>query len=248
MAQFSPFTRKLVALALLFFSLLGMMTMLILPLSHSLEARLSGLADARFRLAKLEAVAARPELPNAIPPPPGLTISASDAPQACEALRALIASQALRFQVQLESATPAPQIGPQHQVTGLTVALRGPEAQILAFISALETGQPLLRFGTWHLAREGANAGDNARPAPGTAPSLPPPAVPDGTGSPSLSPGDRAGMPGTLSGFGTGATGGFALPALQTSTPNAMPMPPGTIPAETLRFEGVLLAAWERAG
>jgi len=57
MAQFSPFTRRLVAIGILILGLFGLVNLLLVPIYNLTAGSLSGLEDARFQSARLEAIA-----------------------------------------------------------------------------------------------------------------------------------------------------------------------------------------------
>jgi Type II secretion system (T2SS), protein M subtype b len=183
MAQFSPFTRRLVALGLLFLLVLGVVNLIILPIASQLEAHLSTLADARFRLAKLKAIEARPLPADVAPVPQNQYLAAADAAQANDQFRALVAGHAARLQLQLERADVQQPTTRIRQQVELALTVSGQQEQLLNFINQLEQGAPLMRFKLWRLTRELASA--DAQPV-GSFPLLPangsaPTTLPDGS-------------------------------------------------------------------
>lgn len=149
MEQFPPFTRRLVAIALLFLAILALVNLLILPLSGWMSSSLAGLADARFQLARLEAVRGRPAPPETPPMPAGLTLSAANPETAVQALVSSIRAGAANNQVQVDGADPVGQTDPQAHVVEVSLSVRGEQSHILSFINALERGTPTVRFRTW---------------------------------------------------------------------------------------------------
>lgn len=173
MAQFSPLTRRIVALGIAVLALFGLINLVLAPIYSVTAGSLSGLEDARFQKARLEAIAARPPLPRSDPVPEALYMPAPDRQRASDALIAAIGASASRYEIQLDSVTPvAPEPG-RLATVGAAVAARGEQDKILAWINDLELGTPAIYFPTWSLAGQLDGAIPAAEGAPPPAPAMP---------------------------------------------------------------------------
>jgi hypothetical protein len=185
MAQFSPFTRRVVAIGILILLVLGAIDLVIAPLYALTANSLSGLEDARFRRARLEAIEARPPVPSAEPVPASLYLAAPDRQHAADALLAAIGASAARYEVQLDSVAPLPADSSRGAAIAVTVAARGEHDKLLAWINELERGAPAIHFADWSLAPDTGPAGTPATGMPGVAPAVGPQAgVPAAPGMP----------------------------------------------------------------
>jgi|GEM_PF-6002894 len=178
-ASFSPFTRKLLALALLALLLLGAIQVIVAPLYTFTANSLSGLEDARFRRARLEAIAARPPLPVAAPIPASLYLTAPDRQRATDLLLATIGGSAGRYQIQIESIAALPEGSSRGAAIAVTVAARGDHDNVLAWINELESGAPSVHFTDWSLSPDASApaAGDQAA---AVVPGMTPPVASEG--------------------------------------------------------------------
>lgn len=238
MTQLSPFTRRLIALAILFFAIFGLLNLVVLPVATLLSTGFSDLADARFRLTRLEAIRARPMPPEALPVPVGLTLIAPDEPLATEQLRAQLMALATRYQLRLE-ASPAP--GSETPTPGriaLAITVSGPQEPMLNFVNSLEQGEPLIRLKTWRMARDTGSSAGPASDPPGLSQPGPAPL------SPSLTP------PGFDPNAGAGVGGGAPIPgAPATAQPAPLPGQATTgqaVAGQPVRLDAVAVAAWAR--
>ena len=166
MAQFSPFTRRVVAIGILVLGLFALINLLIVPLYGLTSGSLSGLDDARFQRARLEAIAARPPLPRADPVPANLYLTAPDRQRAVDALIAAVGGAAARYEIQLDGVAPLPADPARPKAIGLTFSGRGDQERILAWINELEIGPPAIRFGEWTLTHDSGEAAGSAPPPP----------------------------------------------------------------------------------
>jgi hypothetical protein len=171
MAQFSPFTRRVVAVGILVLGLFAMVNLLIVPLYGLTSGSLSDLEDARFQRARLEAIASRPPLPRADPVSPSLYLTAPDRQRAVDALISAVGGAAARYEIQLDNVAPLPADPSRPKAIALTFSARGEQDRILAWINELEVGPPAIRFGEWSLGQDG---GESTGAAPLAA--SPPPA------------------------------------------------------------------------
>ena len=152
MATFSPFTRRLLALGILVLLILFALQLIISPLYALTADNLSALEDARFRRARLEAIAARPPLPTAAPVPATLYLTAPDRQRATDLLLATIGRSAGQYQVQIDSVAAVPSSSSRGAAIAVTVAARGEHDAVLAWINDLESGTPNIHFADWSLA------------------------------------------------------------------------------------------------
>ena len=174
MAQFSPFTRRLVAVGILILGLFALVNLLIRPIYGLTADSLSGLNDARFHRARLEAIAKRPPLPRAEPVPPTLYLSAPDREKAQDALVAAIGGSAAAYEIRVENVSPLPADPARPKAIAVAFRATGAQDQMLAWINSLEFGPPAVHFAEWSLAQVGEAAASAAPPAP--AAPVPPPA------------------------------------------------------------------------
>ena len=169
MAQFSPLTRRIVALGIAVLALFGLVNLVLAPIYSITAGSLSGLEDARFQKARLESIAARPPLPRSDPVPQEFYLGAPDRQSASDALIAAIGASAARYEIQIDSVTPeSPEPGRAATVSA-TVVARGEQDKMLAWINDLERGTPAVYFASWSLAAQP----DGAVPAAEGAPAVP---------------------------------------------------------------------------
>lgn len=178
MAQFSPFTRRVVAIGILVLGLFALVNLLIVPLYGLTAGSLSELEDSRFQRARLEAIAARPPLPRSDPVPPSLYLTAPDRQRAVDAMIAAIGGSASRYEIHLDNVAPLPPDPARPKAIALSFSARGEQDKILAWINELEVGPPAIRFGEWTLGHDDGEAAGAAPvatappegPNPGTVP------------------------------------------------------------------------------
>ena len=231
--SFSPLTRKFLALALLFFAIMAALSLVILPVVSEVRSSLDGLADARFRLARLDAIKARPEPKIANEVPQGATILAADAARAMDQFRGQVVGAAASHQVQLVSILPLGANGAQPRLMALQLVVSGSEHQVLTLVNSLEQGRPLIRLKTWTINREEQSAVPAvplaqpglAMPAMPTTPSAPTPSLP---------------VNGSIQ-------EGAATPA-PAAAPQHLPLVPNASgDTSHIRLDAVLIAVWEGA-
>lgn len=169
MAQFSPLTRRVVAIGILILGLFALVNLLIVPLYGLTAGSVSDLEDARFQRARLEAIAARAPLPRSDPVPSTLYLTAPDRQRAVDALISAIGGSAARYEIQLDNVAPLPADPSRPKAIALSLSARGEQDRMLAWINELEIGPPSIRFGEWSLGQdsgEGAVAPIAAAPPP----------------------------------------------------------------------------------
>jgi len=170
--RFSPFTRRVLALGIAVLALLGLLNLVILPILGFTANRLSALEDARFRLARLEAIIARPPPERSAPVPASLYMNARSRQSATDTLISTIAASAARYEVHVDSIAPLEADPGRPKAIALSLAVRGEQDKMLAWINELERGQPAVHFATWSLGPD-ASGGDPA-PLPSAAPAQAP--------------------------------------------------------------------------
>jgi hypothetical protein len=167
MASFSPLTRRLVAVGIAVLALFALVDLVALPVYALTASSLSGLEDARFQRARLEAIAARPPLPRSQPVPASLYLTAPDRERAADALLAAIGTVAARYEIQVDSMAPAAADPTRPGAIAVTLAARGEHDKMLAWINELERGAPAVFFPIWKLGQSEAGAmpaGEGAPP------------------------------------------------------------------------------------
>lgn len=153
MAGFSPFTRRLVAISLLVFTILGALNFVVFPVANAVDLSLQQLDDSRFRHARLREIDMRPILPHVSPAPRDLTLNAPNRAVATQNFAALIAGTAQRMQIGLTRNAPLPVNQPSMPMLLNEFAVQGEETAVMTFLSELERGRPLVRLKTWSLTR-----------------------------------------------------------------------------------------------
>jgi len=158
-AQLSPFTRKLLALTILFLLLAGVINLLVVPLVGLVHDNVAHLADVRFERLRLETIEARPNPPPGDPVPQELYIHAADARAAAAQLSSLITAAAQGNGLTVEQSTESLPDPPNPRLVAAQIRLSGPEAGMMRFLNALEGGKPLVRLAQWTLAAPDAPGG-----------------------------------------------------------------------------------------
>jgi hypothetical protein len=154
MGDFSPVTRRILAVGILIFLLIVTISWIVTPALSLVDTKLDELADLRFRRARLDALLKRPTPPASVPIPSSLYVSAPNREAAAEQVLVGIRDIAVQHQVLIEQATvlPAGSGTPSHITINL--AASGPEVNLVAFINALERGTPMIRLSPWKLASQ----------------------------------------------------------------------------------------------
>jgi hypothetical protein len=156
MNGFSPLTRRIVALGI-FVLLLLLAINLAGQISAGLSDRLDALQQSRFRLARLEAVRARPAA-RAVAVSNAPTFRAASHADAAEQATAAVNAAAAVSQLQSPSISVLPQDLSNPALLQLSIAASAPEPVILAFVSELERGTPAIRLGNWSIDGGGTGA------------------------------------------------------------------------------------------
>jgi hypothetical protein len=173
--RFSPLTRRMLALGGLVLALLVLVNLVLSPLVGLTGDSLTELDDARFRLARLEAIIARPAPPRSEPVPDSLYAAAPARQAATDRLISMINTTASGYGVQVDSIAPMDANPSRPKMIALSLVMRGEQDAMLAFINDLERGQPVVHFADWSL-------GPGAQPAAAAAdPEGQPGAIPPAT-------------------------------------------------------------------
>jgi len=151
MEQFSPLTRRFLAIALLLLAVLVLLQVIILPVASGLQQSLSGLKDSRFERARLEALAARPVLDRRAPVDPAMLIRATTRDQAAQLLVGRLSQIIVAAGPLLRTETLTAEAVASPQIASASVKLVGPETAVTRFIASAEGGRPLVRFRDWRL-------------------------------------------------------------------------------------------------
>jgi hypothetical protein len=149
MTGWSPLTRRALSLTILVFMILGLTNLVILPVIGSVSEAVAALQDSRFRLARLEAIEARPTIVPGQPVPIGTVIEAPDRAAASGLLIGAIGAAAAAAKIALDPPTLSPPDGSDPKKLGVGIGVTGSGVAVLSFVNALEKGQPLVRFRTW---------------------------------------------------------------------------------------------------
>jgi hypothetical protein len=166
MTSFSPLTRRVVAVGIAVLALFALVNLVALPVYALTASSLSGLEDARFQRARLEAIAARPPLPRAEPVPASFYLTAPDRERAADVLIAAIGAAASRYEVQVDSIAPAAADPARPGAVTVTIAARGEHDRMLAWINDLERGTPAVYFLVWKLGQSEAGVTPAVEGAP----------------------------------------------------------------------------------
>jgi len=149
--QFSPLSRRLIAVGLLILALLLLVFFIVVPLYSTVGSAVSDMRDAQFRLERLEAIRARPLPARTEPIPAEQFIKAANAEAATELLIAQVNTAVTASQVTMDAPVyadtpPGPQM--------LAVALRGsgPADAVFALFNQIERGVPAVRFKAWQIS------------------------------------------------------------------------------------------------
>lgn len=155
--NFSPLTRRILAIGLLVLALLVVLQLLGL-VAGTVGGALGRLEDSRFALARVEAIRARPLPPPAPPLPPGQALQAASHSAAADLAAARLRTAAGELGVTLDSVTPVPEDPANPRLVRLSFAARAAEPALLGFIQAVERDDPPLRLHGWSIAPVAPNA------------------------------------------------------------------------------------------
>lgn len=157
LSQFSPLTRKILALGLLVLALLLVWTLMLSPVAAQMENSLTELEDARFQRERLEKLQVRPQPEKAEALPANIVFISDSREEAAVGLSNYISSLAAQNDLQVANITAHPG-GKTDKLLISDFALIGEEGSVARFINQAERGAPIIRFRSWQI--EAGNAND----------------------------------------------------------------------------------------
>jgi hypothetical protein len=148
----SPLIRRTVALGILALLLIAAAN-LASAVVAAVDASLAELDDARFRVARLTALASRPPTPAGAAVPADLFVRAPTREAAQAEFLDIVSAAAARAQLPLEAVQPETPDPVNRKAVRASVRASGPETSVLAFIAQLEQGRPAVRLARWRIER-----------------------------------------------------------------------------------------------
>jgi hypothetical protein len=148
--QLSPFSRRLIALAILGLVGISALNLLIVPIWQQVDETLLDLDSARTREAVVSRAATAPAPPRGDPLPGGLGFSAPTREAAQALMSQRITELASTGEISIETLVAAPVPGSQPRLA-YELAASGSEIAIVKFMAALEQGMPKIRLETWSI-------------------------------------------------------------------------------------------------
>lgn len=158
LSQFSPLTRKILALGLLILALMLVWRLILSPVAMQMESSLTELDDARFQRVRLENLQARPKPEEAEALPADIVFSANSREEAALGLSGYISGLAAQNGLQVANITPRPG-AETDKLLAFDLALIGEELSVVRFINQAERGSPMIRFRSWQI--EAGNDSDH---------------------------------------------------------------------------------------
>lgn len=146
----SPFAQRILALGILLLVALLTVQLMVIPVFERMVVSRDTLADSRYRVAKLESLDARPELPKGQTIEPGLLISAATAQQAQNQLLGQVSRTASATTVIVQKGEPN-RGQALASITAANIELSGSEASVILFIDQLEAARPMMRLRAWRI-------------------------------------------------------------------------------------------------
>lgn len=172
LSDLSPAMRKLLAIAILFFGVFILWSLVFAQVISQTDASLTKLQDARFQVARLESLQARPEPEKAEALPAGILLEAESREDAAALAQSYVDGLAAQNDLQMASLNLRPEIKGS-KIIAFDFEILGDEVAITEFINRLETGSPLMRFKSWQIeAAESEMENDS-----NASPSMPDPRV-----------------------------------------------------------------------
>lgn len=159
LSQFSPLTRKILALGLLVLALLLFWTLVVSPVAAQMDSSLTELEDARFQRVRLENLKTRPTPDKAEPLPAGIVFNANSREEAATGLSGYISSLAAQNGLQVANITVRPG-GDTGKLLAFDLSFIGEEVSVARFINQAEKGSPMIRFRSWQI-----EAGNDSDPS-----------------------------------------------------------------------------------
>ncbi len=150
MQQFSPITRKFLAVAILFLTLFAVWSLVLSPIAAQMDVSLTKLSDARFQRERLEAIQARPEPESAEAIPAGMILRAKSREEANTQFGGYLSNIAAQNGLEITAIASRPDTKGS-KLVAFDLALTGEEVGVAQFINTLERGNPVLRLRTWQI-------------------------------------------------------------------------------------------------
>ncbi len=150
LSQFSPLTRKILAIGLLILVLLLAWRLILSPVATQMEVSLTELDDARFQRVRLENLQARPKPEKAVALPEDMVFGAENREEAATGLGSYISGLASQNGLQVANITARPG-GDTDKLLAFDLALIGEEISVARFINQAERGSPMIRFRSWQI-------------------------------------------------------------------------------------------------
>lgn len=153
--NFSPLSRRIVAVGLLILLVLLSINLVIVPVVGRLFDTLDELENSRMALARLQAIRQRPIPPKGKAVPSELYLIAGDHQAAGDLLAARLATVADQQAVEISGLSLMGPMGAEDRAIRLSASVTGDQEKLLAFINAIEQGPPAVRFENWSLKSGG---------------------------------------------------------------------------------------------
>jgi hypothetical protein len=160
MDGFSPLAQRLIAAMLAVLALLLAIQLIVLPLAERIAAERQALADARFRVARYQAIINGPALSRVDPALQDQLISAQDARAATQRLAQLLEAGARRQGLIIRTTAVPMETEKAGRAVLVAVEVSGPRPALLLWLAEIESRAPVIRFDQASLV-----LGDGSAPA-----------------------------------------------------------------------------------
>jgi hypothetical protein len=148
MASFSPVAQRIIAAMLALLALLLALQLAILPLWNAVDAERQALADARFRLARMEVIVSGPPPPRPAPELLAQLVTAPDRQAAANQLARYLTSGARQRGLIIRIAPVAISDAAAGRAVLVTVEASGSADLLIAWVAEAESSNPIIRFDT----------------------------------------------------------------------------------------------------
>ncbi len=150
-ASFSPLAQRLIAAMLALLTLLLVLQLIILPLWNAVHTERQALADARFRLARMEAIVSGPPPPRAPPELLAQLIIAPDRQAASAALARRLTAGARQRGLIVRTAPVTISGTAAGRAVLVNIEASGPADLLIAWVAEAESSNPIIRFDSLEL-------------------------------------------------------------------------------------------------
>lgn len=144
----SPFSRRIIAVALLLLAVVTVLNLGIVPLWQACVGNLDELSAVRARVARMEAIAATPPPEQGDAVPATAMIISATRDSAVATLTGSISASAARTKVTGPSISPAPLPGSPAKIA-VDIDASGSEVDLVAFLADIESASPAIRLQNW---------------------------------------------------------------------------------------------------